>query len=167
MTPVSLFRPVFLGVAGALLCAGGFLLVGCDGAGSQQSSFYQRLSDEGDGPWRIKQLDGSLTPELGDRKVQIAFQQENGRRYRITERVSGDSTVVLASGAVVLPRGDDLQMATGFGRLGPVTWTYSFQASRAVFTLRAGSRPFLQALFPDTAWSEGLNVEMILAPMAE
>ncbi|WP_263820304.1 hypothetical protein [Salinibacter sp.] len=58
-------------------------------------------------------------------------------------------------------------MATGFGRLGPVTWTYSFQASRAVFTLRAGSRPFLQALFPDTVWSEGLNVEMILAPMAE
>jgi hypothetical protein len=143
------------------------MLAGCDGTGSQRASLYQRLSDEGEGPWRIERLDGPLTPDLGDRDIQIAFRADDGRRYRIVERGSADSAAVLASGAVVLPRGDNLQMATGFGRLGPVTWSYGFQASRAVFTLRAGSRPFLQTLFPNTAWSEGLDVEMTLAPTDE
>ena len=170
MTPLKALRSTWcrlLRVGGLLVCVGGLVLVGCNGTGSQRASLYQRLSDEGEGPWRIEQLDGPLTPALGEREVRIAFRNDNGRRYRITERLSGDSTAVLASGAVVLLREDDLRMETGFGRFGPVTWTYSFQASRAVFTLRAGSRPFLQTLFPDAAWGEGLDVEMTLAPTDE
>jgi len=154
-------------VGSILLCAGILLLGGCDGAGSKRASLYQRLSNEGDGPWRIEQLNGPLTPELGDRKIQVAFRQGDGRTYRMVEGLSEDSTVVIAAGAVALPGGENLQMLGGFGQFGSVAWTYRFQASRAVFTLQAGSRAFLQALFPEMGWSEGLDVEMTLAPADE
>jgi len=163
---MSLVPPVFLRLVGVLAFGGLLFLLGCDGTGSQQASLYQRLSNEGDGPWRIEQLEAPLQ-DIGEREIQIAFRQDDGQTYRMVERRSEDSTVVLASGAVTLSRGDDLQMATGFGRFGSVVWTYSFQASRAVFTLQVGSRPFLRTLFPGTAWSEGLDVEMRLAPVDE
>jgi len=170
VSPSSSVGPTLRGlfcIAGVLACLGGPLFVGCDETRSQRESLYQRLSNEGEGPWRIEELDGSLTPDLGGREIRIAFRQGDGKTYRITERLSADSTVVLASGAVVLPGGDDLRMGTGFGRFGPVTWSYSFEASRAVFALQRGSRPFLQALFPETAWSDELDVEMTLAPVDE
>lgn len=167
MTFPSLFRSVFLGVAGVLLCAGGTLFVGCDGAGSKQASLYERLSNEGEGPWRIERLDVPLASGLGERDVQISFRRGDGRTYRMTERLSEDSTVVLASGTIDLFRGAKMQMAIGPERQGLVAWEYGFEASQAVFASDIGSRAFLRTLFPDMSWSQGLDVEMTLAPQDE
>ncbi|MFB6099228.1 MAG: hypothetical protein ABEK84_09000 [Salinibacter sp.] len=165
MIPSSFFRPFRLPIGSLLLCGGALLLGGCDGAGSKRASLYARLTDTG--TWRIERLDGPLTAptRLEERysEVRVTFRDEKaGRRYRIVGQFSADSSAVLADGLVRLPGDDALRMATGFRR--PVTWTYTFEASRAVFTLQFGSRVFLGTLFPGTTWGQSRDLTMTLAP---
>ena len=149
-----------------LLFGAGVLLSACGGAGSKRASFYQRL----EGTWTIERLNGRfIDPSRIDQRysdVRVTFWGGNQeRQYRIEGQFSSDSTALVAGGAVVLRGGDALQMASGFPR--PVTWTYQFEASRAVFELRTGSRSFLRALFPETTWSEAQELTMTLAPVDE
>ena len=152
-------------VAWGLLILGGTFVLGCDGSGSKRASFFERLADT---TWAIERLEGpGIAPNLLDQRytrVRVDFDDQNdGGTYRITGRFSSDSTEVLAAGRIVLPGDDLLQMASGFGRRGPVTWTFEFEASRAIFAVRAGSQTFLRTLFPNTTWSPQA-VTMTLAP---
>ena len=139
---------------------------GCDEAGSERASLYQRLA--GTGTWTIERLDGNIdyTSQLNERYpggVNIVFEGgDGGGSYEIVSPRSGDSTEVLAAGFITLRRSNELEMSSGFGPLGPVTWTYRFEASRAIFSLRFGSRAFLRTLF----WggSQNLDLEMTIAP---
>jgi hypothetical protein len=159
-------RPVLWSL---LLCIGGLLIGGCDGAGSQRASLYERLT--GTGAWTVERLEGGInyTPQLNDRYpegVTIKFRDsENGRTYRIAAPRAEDSTEVIAEGIVTLRRNSGLEMSTGFGPRGPVVWTYRFEASRAIFSLRFGSRAFLRALF--SGESQDQSLEMTLAPTEE
>lgn len=168
-------------VGALLLFLGSTLLLGgCDGAGSKRASLYQRLT----GAWRAERLQeiGSsnfdLTPRLNERYSRVRFvfrKDDEGRSYRMTGRRSGDTTTVRAEGPIVLRGERLLQMARGFespaGHPRSVTWTYRFQASRAIFRLPSGqqngSRAFLSTLLPATSWSESQGVELQLAPVNE
>jgi len=164
--PTSALRPLQPVLWSILLCIWALLLGGCDGSGSKRASLYQRLVNEG--PWTVERLDGDIdyTRQLNEQHPQgvtITFQGgDGGRSYRIATSRSGDSTEVLAEGSVSL-RGDNvLRMDSGFAPLGPVRWTFGFEASRAVFALQFGSRAFLRALFSEGSQNE--NLEMTLAP---
>ena len=156
---------VFRIALSALLCAGVLLLGGCDGAGSRQASLYQRLT----GTWTIERLESDgfdYTSQLDERYPQgvtITFRGgDEGRTYTIANASSADTSEVLAEGIVSLRGGDILQMATGFGRLGPVRWTYGFEASRALFEIQFGSRAFLRVLL--SGGGQNQSLEMTLAP---
>jgi hypothetical protein len=160
-------RPAVLALGGFFLIVAGTILGGCDGSGSKRSSLFERLTRTS---WMIERLEGpGISPNRLDRRyerVRIDFGEREGKRtYRITGRFSADSTEVLAKGLVFLPPPSDdvLRMASGFGRDGPVTWTFEFEASRAIFAVQVGSRPFLRRLFPNTTWSRQV-VTMTLAP---
>lgn len=164
MTPVSLFRPVFLGVAGALLCTGGFLLIGCDGAGSKRDSFYERL----DGSWTIERLEGGRSDyearldSLYPQTATITFRDDGqARTYEMTARSSDGSVTKLAEGFVELPSDKVLRM-TGVFRQRPVTWKYGFEASRVRFRVYSGSHAFLNALIPAVGRDQSLK--MTLSP---
>ena len=161
--PVCVPRPVSFALGMVALIVGALLWSSCDGAGSKRASRYQRLT----GTWTIEQLRGEIDPTLLDRRydaVRLDFRGGDGERgYQMIGRVSGDSTRVLADGRISLPRSDSLQMTIPRAeRL--VAWSYTFEASRVVFTLRAGSRAFLTALFPQTSWGRSQAVTMTLAP---
>jgi len=165
---LSARHPLGFAVWGLILCVVGALLLGaCSGAGSKRASLYQQLT----GTWTIERLGGSInyTSQLEDRYprgVRITFQGgDSGGSYRIATPRSDDSTEVLAEGIVILRGDEGLQMASGFGQLGPVEWTYGFEASRAVFTLQFGSRAFLRTLF--SGGSQNVDLEMTLAPADE
>lgn len=163
-----------------LLGVSAICLPGCDGAGSKQASLYQRLT----GSWTVERLEGGgsfefdYTNRLNQRysRVGVEFRSvESGRSYRVTGTPVGDTTRVLAEGPVVL-RGDQLLiMATGFsepnGLQSPVSWTYQFDASRAIFRLPAnqqnGSRAFMSTVLPSMGWSESDGVRLQLAPVQE
>jgi hypothetical protein len=165
VTLSRIFRPVLPVVGAFLLGFGGVLLGGCDNTGSKRASLYERLTRTS---WTIERLQGSIdyTSQLNERYpegVNVTFEGGDGRKmYRIASPLPGDSTEVLAEGTVTL-REDMLQMASGFGR--PVEWTYGFEASRAIFSLRFGSQPFLRALLSGGRQNEDL--EMTLAPADE
>jgi len=161
-------RPVLPVVGALLLCFGGVLLGGCDSAGSKRASLYEGLTETG--TWTIEELrerDGinytSRLDTLYRGEVRVTFEGgDEGRTYKIVSS-SGDSTEPIAQGRIGLPGDDVLQMVSGFGR--PVEWTYGFEASRAIFSLRFGSQPFLRALLSGGSRNEDL--EMTLAPADE
>jgi hypothetical protein len=151
-------------ILGGVFLFGGTLLAGCDGSGSKRASLFERLAGTS---WVIERLEGpGISPNRLDRRyarVRVEFEErDEGRTYQITGRYSDDSTEVLAEGLVALPGENVLRMASGFERNGPITWAFEFEGSQAVFTVRAGSRPFLRALFPNTTWSPQA-VRMFLA----
>lgn len=161
------FRPAAAAL-GLLFFFGGALLSGCDGTGSKRASKYERLTGTS---WEIalEESSGISLSLFRQRytRVRLLFEEDDGSRtYRITGYFSEDSTAVLADGLVALPSDDVLRMASGFRRNDPVTWTFKFEASRAIFTARVGSRRFLRALFPNTTWSSQA-VTMALAPVDE
>lgn len=162
--------------AALLLWAGPLVFGGCDGGGSKQASLYQRLV----GTWTVERLEvGAFnrTPLLQERysTVRFVFQSADGdRTYRVSGRRS-DSTWVLSDGRVDLRGGQLLRMHPGFthpeGGLRPVTWTFRFDASRAIFRLpenqRNGSRAFMTTLLPGRNWSASQGVRVQLAPVNE
>lgn len=157
-------RPA-VAILGALLFLGGALLSGCDGTGSKRASKYERLTGTS---WKLVLEESSgISKNLFQQRytrVRLSFEDnDESRTYRITGHFSEDSTAVLAEGPVLLPSEDFLQMTSGFGQRRAVTWTYEFEASRAIFTVRDGSRVFLRVLFPNTTWGSQA-VKMTLAP---
>jgi hypothetical protein len=155
-----------LPVVGALLlCFGSVLVGGCDSAGSKRASLYERLTRTS---WTIERLQGNINytghlDTLYQGEVRVTFEgSDEGRTYKIASS-SGDSTEPIAQGRIGLPGDDVLQMVSGFGR--PVEWTYGFEASRAIFSLRFGSQPFLRALL--SGGSQNEDLEMTLAPADE
>jgi len=165
VTLSRVFRPVLPVVGALLLCFGGVLLGGCDSAGSKRASLYERLTRTS---WTIERLQGNINytghlDTLYQGEVRVTFEgSDEGRTYKIASS-SGDSTEPIAQGRIGLPGDDVLQMVSGFGR--PVEWTYGFEASRAIFSLRFGSQPFLRALLSGGSRNEDL--EMTLAPADE
>ncbi len=167
MTPLSPSRPALFGIAGALLCAGGLLLVGCDGSGSKQASLYERLTNTG--PWTIGRLEGSgfdfesRLDRRYPRGIEIVFHEgDETRTYEIrSQRPDGlDSTVT--RGPVRLFRDNSLQMASGFEGQGSVTWRYSFPTtSRAIFEVRRGSENFLNVLFSESNRTPDLKMTLV------
>ena len=151
--------------AGALLLCLGVLVGGCDSAGSKRASLYERLTRTS---WTIERLQGNINytghlDTLYQGEVRVTFEgSDEGRTYKIASS-SGDSTEPIAQGRIGLPGDDVLQMVSGFGR--PVEWTYGFEASRAIFSLRFGSQPFLRALL--SGGSQNEDLEMTLAPADE
>lgn len=148
-----------------LLLFGGGVLSGCDGTGSKQTSKYERLTDTS---WEIalEESSGISLSLFRQRytRVRLLFEENDGSRtYRITGYFSEDSTAVLAEGSILLQGEDILRMTSGLGQKRPITWTYEFEASRAIFTVRDGSQSFLRTLFPNTTWSRRA-VTMTLAP---
>jgi len=165
VTLSRVFRPVLPVVGALLLCFGGVLLGGCDSAGSKRASLYERLTRTS---WTIERLQGNINytghlDTLYQGEVRVTFEgSDEGRTYKIASS-SGDSTEPIAQGRIGLPGDDVLQMVSGFGR--PVEWTYGFEASRAIFSLRFGSQPFLRALL--SGGSQNEDLEMTLAPADE
>ena len=158
------FRPAAAAL-GLLLVFGAALLSSCGGTGSKQASKYERLTETS---WDIALEESSgISLNLFRQRytrVRLLFEEnDGGRTYRITGYFSEDSTAVLAEGSILLQGDDVLQMTSGLRRKGPITWTYEFEASRAIFTVRDGSRAFLRTLFPNTTWSRQA-VTMTLAP---
>lgn len=148
-----------------LLLFGAGQLGGCDGTGSKQASKYERLTGTS---WDIvlEESSGISLSLFRSRyaRVRLFFDGDSeSRRYRIVGHFSEDSTDVLAEGPVFLRGEDILRMPSGLSRREAVTWTYEFEASRAIFTVRDGSRAFLRTLFPNTTWSSQA-ITMTLAP---
>ena len=140
--------------------AGLLLLVGCDGAVSKQASLYERLT----GTWTIERVEGALVAPNRLDSVRVTFRRgDNGRRYRISGTPASNSAELSIEGAVILRRGNELRMASGFRRV--VTWTYAFQGSQALLTVQSGSRAFLDALTSDGPPSP--NMKLRLAPLDE
>ncbi len=147
------------------LCLGSILLSGCDGTGSKRASLYERLTRTS---WTIERLEGDIDytgqlDTLYQGEVRVTFEgSDGGQTYKIVPS-SGDSTEPIAQGRIGLPGDDVLRMVSGFNR--PVEWTYGFEASRAIFSLRFGSRAFLRALLSGGSRNEDL--ELTLAPADE
>ncbi|GEM_PF-6614083 len=163
--PLSDCRQFRVIVSGVLLFGIALVAAGCDGAGSKRASLYQRLSQTGS--WTVEHLEGGgfdYTSQINERYPEgLAFRfrdSEDGRTYTIVGRYPDDSTGVIARGAVALSGDDGLQLISGFERT--ITWTYKFQASRAIFALRFGSRPFLERVLSGGRRNQSL--EMTLAP---
>ena len=164
MTRLDSLRLAGLAAGAFLLCLG-VLVGGCDSAGSKRASLYERLTRTS---WTIERLQGNINytghlDTLYQGEVRVTFEgSDEGRTYEIASS-SGDSTEPIAQGRIGLPGDDVLRMVSGFGR--PVEWTYGFEASRAIFSLRFGSQPFLRALL--SGGSQNEDLEMTLAPADE
>lgn len=108
----------WIGTVGVLVL-GVLLVVGaCDGGGSKQVAQYERLV----GTWRVEDLMLDGSPVRVHRDVQLTFDADDGRAYRLVS-VGEDTTVV--QGPVELLESNVLSMTDGFSR--PVVWCYTFE----------------------------------------
>ncbi|WP_103029042.1 hypothetical protein [Salinibacter altiplanensis] len=167
MRLLSFFHLVRLGIGGVLLCAGSLLIGGCDEAGSQRASLYQRLSD-GDGTWFVERLRGqqfdydAKLDDLYDEGVEITFRDgERRRTYEIAGKRSGESPTLLAEGGIVLSGERQIRM-TDVSSQQPAAWRYRFEGRQARLTIRFGSSPFLSALALDLGRDNTLELFLSL-----
>jgi len=98
-----------------------FSASGCDGGGSKRDALYGNLV----GVWEVQRvyLDGQRTSNFGQAEVRLEFvSQGDGRSYRLTRTVRGDTSTV--RGTVQVPESNALSMT---GRAFTLVWRFSFE----------------------------------------